>query len=577
MRLRSLKAKFVLLAALVIVIPLIVTTLFAQNLYRKLTDERMRTLHYNNMLHIGLTVENYVQNASELATYIIGNDSIRAFLLADTESPDYAQCTSFAASTLSSFPVSSRFINKATVFSNSGISINNNNYYPLSLTEEQKQRALGLRGHLFWETEITPADQTNRLVLCRSIRDTRNLSHQIGFLKIALNMESLRSALLPAQDLGRISYHIIDKDKMILSTDTEALESLPPEDELYQYVRRGIGTCISEDRIYLSACPIDKTDWLLFSISPADPTRPFSHAMLSNALLSSAICICVCLTIAVFFGNIVTKPLKKIGDMMHSVSSGDFSSKMELRGSDELTVLARQFNDMSEKLDFLYNEVFQSQLRLKEAEISALVSQMNPHFLYNTLDTIYWMAKGNQTQAVSEMVSNLSKLMRLSMPGSGDYVSLATELEQIRCYIAIQEIRFQDQISFSLSADSELMSCRVLKLILQPLVENAIVHGVTPVGGGDISIEIFRENEDIVYRVSNTGKLLDAEEIHRLLIQPQTEKKGFALKNIAERLRLSFGSRYTLDFGFENGHTYFKVRQPAVPFKEDTDVQTNDC
>ena len=178
------------------------------------------------------------------------------------------------------------------------------------------------------------------------------------------------------------------------------------------------------------------------------------------------------------------------------------------------------------------------------------------------------MAKSKQIDAVSEMVSNLSKLMRLSMPGSGDYIHLATELEHIRCYIAIQKIRFQDQIIFSLNIADGLLKYRVLKLILQPLIENAIVHGVTPVGGGAIGIDIYQDTGEIVYRVTNTGKLLNTEELHRLLCEPQTEKKGFALKNINERLRLSYGKRYHLEFGFEAGRTFFTVRQPAVPFKE---------
>ena len=568
MRLQSLKSKFVLLAVLVIIIPLIVTTIFAQRLYRSLTDERMRTLHYNNITHIGLTVDNYIQNANELATYIIANESIRQFLLADIGTSDYVQKLSSAASTLSSFPVSSRFISKATVFSNNGISINNNNYSPLTLTTDQKERATKLCGHLFWETETNVSDGRMCLVMCRSIRDTRNFSHQIGFLKIALNMNSLYNILLPSPELDQISYHIVNADGIILSTHSEALNFLPDNTDIYTYVQRGIGTCLAENSVYMSVYPIEKTDWLIFSLAPVVPETSLSKAMLSNVFFAATICICVCLLIAVLFGNIVTKPLKEIGDKMCSISAGNFSSKMELKGNDELSLLAQQFNAMSTKLDFLYNEVFQSQLRLKEAEISALVSQMNPHFLYNTLDTIYWMAKSNQIDAVSEMVSNLSKLMRLSMPGSGDYIPLATELEHIRCYIAIQKIRFQDQIIFSLNIADGLLKYRVLKLILQPLIENAIVHGVTPVGGGAIGIDIYQDTGEIVYRVTNTGKLLNTEELHRLLCEPQTEKKGFALKNINERLRLSYGKRYHLEFGFEAGRTFFTVRQPAVPFKE---------
>ncbi|MEG0542071.1 MAG: sensor histidine kinase, partial [Angelakisella sp.] len=404
-------------------------------------------------------------------------------------------------------------------------------------------------------------------------RDTRHLSRQIGFLKVSLNMETLRDLLTPPKDLEEISYHIIGADgKTMLSTSPDILETLPTGQELYGFAAQSLGGCRQEDSVFFSAYPIEKTDWILLSVSTDKGTKHFVTTMGISLTFSTLICIIVCLLIAIFFGNIVTKPLKQVGDLMSSVSGGDFSGTLDLGSCSELSLLANQFNDMNQKLQFLYNEVFQNEIRIKEAEFSALVSQMNPHFLYNTLDTIYWMAKSGNGEAVSDMVTSLSRLMRLSLSGNhGNFVALSTELEQINCYLAIQKIRFQDQITFDLRVEADCMDCRVLKLILQPLVENAIIHGINPVGNGSITIRIYAQGDELIYQVSNTGKLLNVEELKQLLASNTTETRGFALKNISERLRLAVGAKYPLTFGYEDGQTTFWVHQPILPFLAEED------
>ncbi|MEG0492053.1 MAG: sensor histidine kinase [Clostridia bacterium] len=565
MRKGSLQSKFVLLAALVILVPLMVTNTMAIRTHRSLLSESMRTLSYNNVVHVGLTIGTYVQNANELSTSIIANSTLRAFLLSNEEDPDYMTKTALAADALNGFPVSSIFIRKASVYPLVGRALNNNNYSALPFSNAERERALALKGHLFWEQDVDSTGES-MLSLCRSVRDTRNLSHQIGFVKVALNLDSMRKALLPPKELEQISYHILNPEgTLLLSTDEAVLEAFSTSGTLYELAERGAYAPLHERGLYLAAYAIDQTDWLLLSIAPDTAAIRFDRTLFQTLTLSALICVAVCLLIAVFFAGMVTKPLKHIGDLMASVSGGDFTGKLQSGGFDELTLLENQFNNMNERLNFLYNEVFQNELRIREAELSALVSQMNPHFLYNILDTIYWMAKSGQNEAVSDMVSNLSKLMRLSLSGSREgFISLATELEQIRCYLAIQRIRFQDQILFELETDESLLECRVLKLILQPLVENAIMHGINPVGSGTIHVRVAREGDELIYRVSNTGKILNLAEIEACLTAEKPQRKGFALKNINDRLTLSYGAAYRLQYGNEEGRTFFLVRQPMV-------------
>lgn len=559
MRKGSLKSKFLWLTLLVILVPLLMTNSIAISMHNDLLRDSMRTLAYHNIQHVGLTIQIFVQNANELSTDIIGNETIRAYLLAAEDGDDPA-AAALASDVLAGFPISSQFISKATVFPLAGRPINNNYYSVLTLTEEQKQRALALKGHLFWVLEENAqGDQT--LSLIRSVRDVRNFNHQIGFVKIALNMASLLTVLNAPDDLEQTGYTLLGQSgQMVLSTDPLSTDTAA----FSAIARRCEGGGLWEDDQYWAASQIEKTDWILLGRTPDQASVSFRHTLVRTLSIATLLCMAVCFAIAVLFANLVTKPLKRLGDMMATVSDGDFSQKAETGGFSELSLLTGEFNRMSEKLDFLYNEVLRKELRVREAELSALVSQMNPHFLYNILDTLYWMAKAGRTEEVGEMVSSLSRLMRLSLGGDREgFISLETELEQIRCYLSIQRIRFGDQILFDLTVEEGLLDCQVLKLILQPLVENAIQHGVHPVGGGEIHVRIFKQETLLHYRVSNTGRVLNAAEIETCLHTQPEGRKGFALKNINDRLCMTYGAGFSLRYGHEDGMTYFEVVQPA--------------
>lgn len=558
MRKGSLKSKFLWLTLLVILVPLLVTNSVAISMHNDLLRDSMRTLAYHNIQHVGLTMQIFVQTANELSTDIVGNETIRAYLLAAAEGDD-PEAAARAAGVLADFPISSLFISKATIFPLKGRPLNNNYYTGLTMSDDQRELALALKGHLFWALEENQQGEKN-LSLVRSIRDVRNFNHQIGFVKIALNMSSLRNVLAAPDDLEQTGYTLLDSaGRIVLSTDHEADD---PEKLAAMALRCANGS-LWEERQYWAACPIEKTDWVLLGRSPDQASVPFRQTLARTLTIATLLCLVVCFAIAALFANLVTKPLRRLGDMMANVSDGDFSQKAEIGGFSELTMLTGQFNRMNEKLDFLYNEVLRKELRIREAELSALVSQMNPHFLYNILDTLYWMAKAGRTEEVGEMVSSLSKLMRLSLSGGREgFVPLRTELEQIRCYLSIQRIRFGDQILFDMSVEDVLLDCRVLKLILQPLVENAIQHGVHPVGGGEIRVRVFSGDGHLIYRVSNTGRVLRTEEIETCLRTEPEGRKGFALKNINDRLCLTYGAAYSLRYGHEDGMTYFEVIQP---------------
>lgn len=279
--------------------------------------------------------------------------------------------------------------------------------------------------------------------------------------------------------------------------------------------------------------------------------------------LAMIISFAICILIAILFSNGVLRRLKKLYKQMGKLENEDFDVYIEPAGNDEITLLCRNFNKMSGKLKELIQKVYSVQIKQKEAEFNALQSQINPHFLYNTLDNIYWMGRMEKAFETCKLVEALSKLFRLSLNSGKEITTVRAEIDHIKNYIVIQQARYKDMITFSLHADEELMDCITLKLILQPLVENFIVHGIEKKGeSGRIDITIKEEKGKLLFVITDNGSGVNVEEIRELLGKAGNENRGLAIKNVNDRIRLYFGEEYGLDFSNGESGTTVVVSQP---------------
>jgi len=271
-----------------------------------------------------------------------------------------------------------------------------------------------------------------------------------------------------------------------------------------------------------------------------------------------------CLLLSVFFSNQILRPLKVLRRSMNELEHENFDMVLSEKGNDEISLVSKSFNKMSRKLNELINEVYIVQLKQKEAELKALHEQINPHFLYNTLNTIYWVCQLEKAPESAKLVQALSKLFRLSLNSGNEMTTVGKELEHLRYYILIQKKRFEDRIQFNIEAEEKLLNCEIIKLILQPLVENAIQHGIEGKGsGGSITIRVYQEQQDLIYEVEDDGIGADVEELYELMHEVQEENRGFGLKNVNDRITLHYGAEYGLKFFSETGKGLsVVVRQP---------------
>lgn len=245
----------------------------------------------------------------------------------------------------------------------------------------------------------------------------------------------------------------------------------------------------------------------------------------------------------------ITRPIRKLSEVTDQVSKGDLSVRSDVKTGAEVSALSDSLNSMIDKINELLEQVTQEQVRLRKAEFELLQSQINPHFLYNTLDTIIWLAEAGQQKQVVSMVGSLSEFFRTSLNQGKDIVSIKEEVQHVRSYLEIQQVRYQDILNYEINIPNELDRYLIPKITIQPLVENALYHGIKNKRGlGHITINGRKENDYFVLEIKDNGIGMSEERLMQVRdgIQCKTpmEKDIYGLYNVNERIRLNFGEEY---------------------------------
>lgn len=301
-------------------------------------------------------------------------------------------------------------------------------------------------------------------------------------------------------------------------------------------------------------------------------TEAKNRLILCTVILAFILIVMVFMTTAVT--GSITKPIKELCTATRQVARGDFSPA-EIEADDEIQVLTNSFNDMTGKIQYLIENIKTEQKHLRDTELKLLQAQINPHFLYNTLDAIIWMAEGGQDREVVAMVSALSEFFRTTLSEGKDYITIQEEESHIRSYLSIQEFRYADIMEYEIRIDPSLYEYYILKLTLQPLVENALYHGIkNKRGKGKILVTGYEKDDEICLEVRDNGIGMDEKELDILQKKLRGEsvgERGFGVGNVAERIRLNYGDAYGVSFASHKGEgTVATVRIPKknIPFSE---------
>lgn len=406
--------------------------------------------------------------------------------------------------------------------------------------------------------------------LCRGVQAQDDSSNGNNVVIVNMNFSAIEQ-LCKKVSLGTRGYiYILDDSGDIIYHPQQQLIYLGlKEENIPGTLGRSPGSYVEEfqgERRILTIKDMGYTHWKIAGISYVDELVS-NRAYLGNLILAIALVVLVFEVLAaLFISNRITRPIKQLERQMKRVESGDFDIRVEERGEDEVKRLSRTFNLMIVRIRQLMEQNIQEQQEIRKSELKALQAQINPHFLYNTLDSIVWMNENQRYEGVTIMVNALAKFFRISISKGNDIISVADELEHARSYMTIQQIRYKNKFSYHIEADPAVLAHKTLKLILQPILENAIYHGVANLQEpGIIRVRALLEQGDILFQVIDNGYGIKPEALRDILKrEPRNEQSSVGLKNVNERIKLYYGEDYGLNIESElDVGTTVSIRVPA--------------
>ncbi len=275
-----------------------------------------------------------------------------------------------------------------------------------------------------------------------------------------------------------------------------------------------------------------------------------------------------------YISSRITAPIQELEKSVNALEEGALDTEVYMGGSYEIRHLGRSIGDMAKRIQALMEDIVAEHESKRKSEFDTLQSQINPHFLYNTLDIIVWMIENEQKQEAVKVVTALARFFRISLSKGRSIIPVRDELEHVRNYLMIQQTRFKNKFTYQIEPEPEVLSLASLKLMLQPLVENAIYHGMEFMDGeGQIRIKVRREGRKLLFTVEDNGLGMTPEQVEGLLTgkthASSRRGSGIGVKNVNERIRLYFGEEYGLSIWSEPDEgTIIKICLPAVPFEE---------
>lgn len=405
--------------------------------------------------------------------------------------------------------------------------------------------------------------QERHIALVRDVWDRSGYQTRNGVLRMDIEVKELEDILWNATPTEHAVTYLINEEGIIVAASSQeklAAIGLPEEFDLRE-------SRFHDKKVYYMRDRIRNTDWEMITIIPKNDM--ISGIAKLQTMVAGMMVLFGVLTIAGGAAIIswIVRRISHLVDSINQVKEGNLDVRLENDSMDEIGVLYDNYNEMIERTSDLMDEQYRMGISLKSAELKALQSQINPHFLYNTLDTVNWLAYAGRTEEIHKAVVSLSKYYRLILNKGQDTLTLEEELRHVEYYMKIQDIRFPDKLTYEVDVKEEIKSSIVPKIILQPLVENAISHGIWEKKSkqGTIRVLGYEENDQTVcIKVMDDGVGMDADTLSKVMSGSiQTSGSSYGVKNVHARLQLMFGEEYGLSYESKEGEgTCVTIRIP---------------
>jgi two-component system sensor histidine kinase YesM len=390
-----------------------------------------------------------------------------------------------------------------------------------------------------------------------------------NYIALGINQESISEQLYQGQE-GNMMYLLGEDGCIISSTGMndigEKFDTILPNWESLDYNEVCAVSNMDGQEVIMIKVPIEMDMTLVMTVDKSELLRTAQ----SIPLRVMAIFLCVSLiafAVLVIYSRNQNERLNKILNATVKIGNGEFGDLIDDMGKDEFGQIASAVNQMNTEIDTLIKENYERQIRITVSEMNLLQEQINPHFLYNALSVINSLSMKEGAKRTGQSVKYLSDFYRMSLSKGKQVITIEQEVGLLQNYVKIQLIRFPDMITISYEVDDEVLQYNTIKLILQPLVENAIQHGQVEERVLNVKVRAWSINDRIIFEVEDDGYGIDNDTLERLRSQFKEKSEGFGLKNVDTRIKLNYGDGYGLDITSEYGHGT-KVHVEIPKYKE---------
>lgn len=536
-------------------------------------------------------IDSYIDYMDNIATMVSGSRDTQTFLYnKDEETLQVSECRQRLVEQFRTILKSRNDIRNIGLIQKDGNRLFNNG-------GQQKNAYLDLDTQAWYKNAIT----SNRSVLTsshvqhvirgerpwvitvsRGVRNFTGSGNREGVVFIDLNYSAI-SELCDQNSIGSKGYvFLLDQDGNVVYH--------PQQQQLYNELQtENIDLVMNTDketlmdgsgdnaRIY-TISRSEKTGWTVVGCTNVAELLKDSKKARSIYVLVAAILVVVALVLSNFIARNITRPLQQLRDSMARVQEGDFgTAEVEVTSRNEVGSLTRSFNVMTSRIQELMKQNIYEQQQKRKSELKALQSQINPHFLYNTLDSIIWMAEGKKNEEVVVMTASLARLLRQSISNEEEQVPIGQEVEYARSYLTIQKMRYKDKLEFQIQVDAQIMRVPIIKLVLQPLIENAIYHGLKyKEGKGLLIVRGYREGENAVLQIKDNGAGMDEQTLSHIFEKHKVNYRsnGVGVYNVQKRLQLYYGMDYGITYSSKQGEgttASIVIPMNVIPMKQEAD------
>ncbi|MCM3129693.1 sensor histidine kinase [Paenibacillus provencensis] len=581
----SLQRKLSVLIAGSIIVPLVVLGLFAFDTAARISEEKATLSGIDYLKQLEANLRFMLQDVDNLSIYLIGERDIQDYLVQNEDQEEERQeiigrMTNLAAS--KSYIAS--IVIKPEHFS---ADLTTANWYEADTPEEQLTPIREKHWSPVYRI-LNYAGEQHVMTLTRPIRSIHNYKH-LGWLSISLSEKDISHRLAEkdfARGSGRIE--LIDSNGVILSSPDKTQLGIRIEDQypgLLSMLNQGNNGSVvygeKQEKRTIMYVREPSTGWTLIGSIPYDLYREENRYILTITAVAVAMSVLISACLAWATVRRITRPLLLLTRHLYRINPHEPLPHFTVTTEDEIGKLGQSYNMLGAHIEQLKQDLIREEARKKEADMHALQAQINPHFLYNTLASIHWISLMAKEKRIADMVEGLSQFLRISLNQGKEYCPVSQEIDHIRQYVRVQNIRYPDKFKIQYMVDPELENKWMLKLLLQPLIENAMIHGLNKKEGpGSILIMVRQEQKRMGFlilddgagmsmnRLADVRKMIEAPKHRDESISDRVNEGSYGLRNVNERLLLHYGPDAHLEIDSrEGGGTRIAF---TIPIMEET-------